>query len=175
MGTLDPQQAVQLWEPSVATRISDHTASEADHRPEILVGPAQPSPAQPSPAQPSPAQPSPGRRQPGSMPGQAGPRSLAEERNRRQALLGRLAAVFYAGSGLLGLVTLPLPAPHSNWLGTMLVSMAALAVGIAVWFAPWGNWPQRATVALVPPAFALIAFANAFGGSDVRTYGVFFV
>ena len=32
-------------------------------------------------------------------------------RGRRQALLGRLAAVFYVGSGLLGLVTLPLPAP----------------------------------------------------------------
>src|SRR5437764_8652927 len=123
MGTLDPQQAVQLWEPSVATRISDHTASEADHRPEILVGPAQPSAVQPAP----------GRRQPGSVPGQAGPRSLAEERNRRQVLLGRLAAIFYAGSGLLGLVTLPLPAPHSNWLGTMLVSMAALAVGIVAW------------------------------------------
>jgi signal transduction histidine kinase len=57
----------------------------------------------------------------------------------------------------------------------MLVSIAALAVGIAVWFAPWGKWPQQATVALVPPAFALIAFANLFGGSDVRAYGVFFV
>jgi signal transduction histidine kinase len=31
-------------------------------------------------------------------------------------LFGRLAAVFYAGSGLLGLVTLPLPAPGSNRL-----------------------------------------------------------
>jgi signal transduction histidine kinase len=105
----------------------------------------------------------------------ADPRSLEEERSRRQALLGRLAAVFYAGSGILGLVTLPLPAPHSNRLGTMLVCVAALAVGIAVWFAPWGRWPRRATLALVPPAFALIAFANLFGGSDLRAYGVYFV
>jgi signal transduction histidine kinase len=154
----------------VTTRISDHTASEADHRPEIRIGPARPSPDEPCPLHPPP-----GRRQPGSVPDQASSRSLAEERHRRQALLGRLAAVFYAGSGLLGLVTLPLPAPHSNWFGTMLVSVAAVAVGIAVWFAPWGKWPQRATLALVPPAFALIAFANVFGGSDMRAYGVFFV
>jgi signal transduction histidine kinase len=153
----------------VTTRISDHTVSKPDHQPESLIGRAQPPAAQPRVSQRLPG------RRPGSVPGQAGPRSLAEERNRRQALLGRLAAVFYAGSGLLGLVTLPLPAPHSNWLGTMLVSTAAVAVGIAVWFAPWGNWPQRATLALVPPAFALIAFANVFGGSDVRAYGVFFV
>jgi signal transduction histidine kinase len=153
----------------VTTRISDHTVSKPDHQPESLIGRAQPPAVQPRVSQRLPG------RRPGSVPGQAGPRSLAEERNRRQALLGRLAAVFYAGSGLLGLVTLPLPAPHSNWLGTMLVSTAAVAVGIAVWFAPWGNWPQRATLALVPPAFALIAFANVFGGSDVRAYGVFFV
>jgi len=149
----------------VPTHISDHAASKAGHRPEIPIGPAQP-----------PA----GRLRHGSVPGQASPGSpgsgaLAEQRNRRRALLGRLAAVFYAGSGLLGLVTLPLPAPYSNRLGTMLVSVAALAVGIVVWFAPWGRWPRRATLTLIPPAFALIAFANVFGGADLRAYGVFFV
>ena len=155
--------------------ISDDTASKADHLPETPIGPAQPSSGQfrhdfaPGQAGPGSA---PGQAAPGSL---ARPRSLAEERSHRQVLLGRLAAVFYAGSGLLGLVTLPLPAPHSNRLGTTLVSVAALAVGIAVWFAPWGRWPRRAALALVPPAFALIAFANLFGGSDVRAYGVFFV
>ncbi len=150
----------------MATRISDQPAGKVDHRPEILIGPVRP---------PS------GRLRHGSAPGHAcpgpvaGPRSLAEERSRRRALLGRLAAVFYAGSGLLGLVTLPLPAPHSNRLGTMLVSVAALAVGVGIWFAPWERWPRRAALAVVPPAFALIAFANLFGGSDLRAYGVFFV
>ncbi len=90
-------------------------------------------------------------------------------------LFGRLAAVFYAGSGLLGLVTLPLPAPASNRLAIILVSAVALAVGVAAWFAPWGRWPRRATLCLVPPAFAMIALANIFGGSDLRAYGVFFV
>ena len=149
----------------MATRISDHAASKAGRWPQILIGPAQPSP---------------GRLRHGPVPGQAGPRSsgpraLAHERSRRRVLLGRLAAVFYAGSGVLGLITLPLPAPDANRLGTMVVSVAALAVGIAVWFAPWGRWPRRATLALIPPGFALIAFANLFGGSDLRAYGVFFV
>jgi signal transduction histidine kinase len=159
----------------VATRISDHTAGKADHQPESLIGPAQPPPGQPIAGQPLPGRRLgfvPGQASPGSL---ADPRSLAEERSRRQALLGRLAAVFYAGSGLVGLVTLPLPAPHANRLGIMLVCVAALAVGIAAWFAPWGRWPRRATLALVPPAFALIAFANLFGGSDLRAYGVYFV
>jgi signal transduction histidine kinase len=98
-----------------------------------------------------------------------------EQRSRRRALLGRLAAVFYVGSGLLGLVTLPLPAPGSNRAATTLVSVAALVAGIAIWFAPWGTWPRRASLWIVPPAFALIALANTFGGADLHTYGVFFV
>lgn len=90
-------------------------------------------------------------------------------------LFGRLAAVFYAGSGLLGLVTLPLPAPTSNRLAVMLVSLVALAVGIAAWCVPWGRLPRWASLSLVPPGFAMIAVANVFGGSDLRAYGVFFV
>ena len=100
---------------------------------------------------------------------------LEAERSRRRVLFGRLAAVFYAGSGLLGLVTLPLPAPGSNRLAVMLVSAVALAVGIAVWFVPWGRLPRRATLWLVPPGFAMISVANIFGGSDLRAYGVYFV
>jgi signal transduction histidine kinase len=134
----------------VATRISEHAGTKPDRRPEFLAQPA------------------------GPPPGQAEP-SLAEERSRRRALLGRLAAVFYLGSGALGLVTLPLPAPGSNRLATMLISAVALALGAAVWLAPWGRWPRRATLWTVPPAFALIALANLFGGSDLRAYGVFFV
>src|SRR5262252_3171422 len=101
--------------------------------------------------------------------------SLERERARRRVLFGRLAAVFYAGSGLLGLVTLPLPAPTSNRLAVVLVSAVALAVGIAAWFVPWGRLPRRASLWLVPPGFAMIALANIFGGSDLRGYGVFFV
>jgi signal transduction histidine kinase len=93
----------------------------------------------------------------------------------RRRLYGRLAALFFAGSGVLGLVTLPLPAPGSNPAATAAVYAVALALGIAVWFAPWERWPRRASLVIVPPAFALIAVGNTFGGEDLHTYGVFFV
>ncbi len=90
-------------------------------------------------------------------------------------LFGRLAAMFYAGSGVLGLVTLPLPAPGADTEATAAVYAAAVAVGIAVWLAPWERWPRAASLAIVPPAFALVALRNVFGGQDLQIYGVFFV
>jgi hypothetical protein len=93
----------------------------------------------------------------------------------RRRLFGRLAAMFFAGSGVLGLVTLPLPAPGSDKAATAAVYAVALALGVAVWFAPWERWPRRASLAVVPPALALIAVGNAVGGEDLHTYGVFFV
>jgi len=86
-----------------------------------------------------------------------------------------LAALFFVGAGVLGLVTLPLPAPGSNPPATAAVYAVALALGIGIWFAPWERWPQRASLVIVPPAFALIAVGNTFGGEDLHTYGVFFV
>ena len=80
----------------------------------------------------------------GSPPGAAGDRpwlgsaaggaafSLEEEHRRCRTLLGRLAAVFYAGSGLLGLVTLPLPGPGLNRAATASVCVAAVAAGVAI-------------------------------------------
>jgi signal transduction histidine kinase len=93
----------------------------------------------------------------------------------RRRLYGRLAGVFFAGAGVLGLVTLPLPAPGADRVATAAVCAVALALGIAIWFAPWERWPRAASLAIVPPAFALIAMGNTFGGADLHTYGVFFV
>jgi signal transduction histidine kinase len=93
----------------------------------------------------------------------------------RRRLYGRVAAVFFAGSGALGLVTLPLPAPGLDPAATAAVCAAALALGSAIWLAPWERWPRRASLGIVPPAFALIALGNVFGGADLHTYGVFFV
>src|SRR6266571_3623225 len=93
----------------------------------------------------------------------------------RRRLYGRLAAVFFAGSGVLGLVTLPLPAPGSNPAATAAVYAVALALGTVIWLAPWERWPRRASLGILPPAFALIAVGNVFGGADLHTYGVFFV
>ena len=90
-------------------------------------------------------------------------------------LFGCLAAVFYVGSGALGLATLPLPAPGSDTAATAAVYAAAVVVGIAVWVAPWERWPRAASLAILPPAFALIALRNVFGSPSQLIYGVFFV
>jgi signal transduction histidine kinase len=103
----------------------------------------------------------------------AGP--LAEDGpRRRQRLYGRLAAVFFAGSGALGLITLPLPAPGSNAAAMTVVCTVAVILGIAIWFAPWEEWPRRASLAVLPAAFALIALSNTFGGADLYNYSLFF-
>jgi signal transduction histidine kinase len=107
--------------------------------------------------------------------GRGGAVLLSGEPPDRRRLFGRLAALFFAGAGALGLVTLPLPAPGSNAAAMAAVYAVALAVGVAVWFAPWGRWPRRASLVILPPAFALIAVGNTFGGEDVHTYAVFFV
>jgi hypothetical protein len=103
-----------------------------------------------------------------------GPSQSDGPRHRRR-LHGRLAAVFFAGSGVLGLVTLPLPAPGSDTIAIAGVYAVALVLGIAIWLAPWENWPRWASLGIVPPAFALIALGNTFGGADLHTYGIFFV
>lgn len=106
--------------------------------------------------------------------GTAGP--LAEDGpRRRQRLSGRLAGVFFAGSGALGLVTLPLPAPGANKAAMAVVCTAAVILGIAIWFAPWEEWPRRASLGVAPPAFALVALSNTFGGADMHNYSLFFV
>jgi len=151
----------------VAARTSDDVAARRNFLPGALIGLPPPPPAASSTND-----------APGSgiaATGRPAAESLEAHRSRRRVLFGRLAAIFYAGSGLLGLVTLPLPAPTSNRLAVILVSAAALAVGIAAWFVPWGRLPRRASLWLVPPGFAMIAVANVFGGTDLRAYGVFFV
>lgn len=89
--------------------------------------------------------------------------------------MGRLAATLFLCSGLIVLVTLPLQPQDANYAGTVLVALGAIAVGVFAWQAPWDRWAPPASLVLVPPAFALIAFGNLYGGSDQRTYAVFFV
>ena len=110
--------------------------------------------------------------------GPAGPGGAAlldDAPRRRQKLYGRLAAVFFTGSGALGLVTLPLPAPGSDTAAMAVLFTLALIVGVAIWLAPWERWPRWVSLCIVPPAFALIALGNTFGGLDQHTYSLFFV
>lgn len=89
--------------------------------------------------------------------------------------MGRLAAVFFAAAGLLLVATLPLTPDDSHRAGTAGVGVAAAVIGGVAWLVPWERLPDRATLVLVPPAFALIALGNLLGGSDYHAYGIFFV
>jgi len=98
--------------------------------------------------------------------------SLAQD---RRGFMGRLAGVFFFGSGLLSIASLPLAASDLDVVGTAVVSGLAVVAGAVIWRLPWDSWPPRASLALVPLGFALIAAGNYYGGSQVHTYGVFFV
>jgi signal transduction histidine kinase len=93
----------------------------------------------------------------------------------RRRWVGRLGAAFFLAGGLLSLVTAPFLPQDANTVGTVAIALAAGAVGGFAWLAPWDRWSRRASLMLVPPAFALIAAANLFGGSDVHSYGIYFV
>jgi signal transduction histidine kinase len=102
-----------------------------------------------------------------SLPGD-GPRH-----NRR--LAGRLAATFFTGCGLLVLVTLPIPVRGLDVAAIAAIAAVACAIGIAAWLAPWHKWPRQASLGLMPPAFALIALANSYGGANQQVYEIFFL
>jgi signal transduction histidine kinase len=90
--------------------------------------------------------------------------------------LGRLAAVLFLGSGLVLIVTIPLPGPSDfDPITTLIVGVCALLVGAFTWEAPWDLWPRWASLCLVPVALALIAAGNVAGGSEPYVFGVFYV
>jgi signal transduction histidine kinase len=99
-----------------------------------------------------------------------GPDSIAA-----RVVYARVAAAFFVVSGVLAFIpTLTLQGSDRN--GMVVVGVAAIVFGVAVWFAPWQRWPQRALLWLVVvPGLILVALANLYGGSDYHTYGVFFV
>src|SRR5260370_35049414 len=104
--------------------------------------------------------------------GRTGALSLNDGPEGRRRLYGRLAAMFFAGSGVLGLVTLPLPAPGLNAAATGAVCAAALALGTAIGLAPWARWPRRPSLGIVPPSSACIALVNVFGAAATAAYAV---
>jgi len=88
--------------------------------------------------------------------------------------MGRLAGVLFLASSGLMLIALPLSPADASIAGTVAVAASGAAVGCFAMFAPWDAWPRVTSLILVPPAFALIAFGNLYGGRE-HTYGVFFV
>ena len=100
---------------------------------------------------------------------------VPHERAARQQWAGRLAAFFFASSGALALVTLPLLPQGANVAASALIAVTAVGAGLTAWFVPWGRLPRSASLLLLPPAFALIGAGNAYGGTQYFTYAIFFV
>ena len=95
----------------------------------------------------------------------------------RARFSSRLAAFLFFGSGALLLINVPLPGPPDiNRAGELVVGLSAMVIGVVVWRVHWDRYPLLWQLVLVPPALALIALGNYFGGSNPPyAYGVFFV
>lgn len=86
------------------------------------------------------------------------------------------AAWLLAATGLLTLANNYLPGhEHLNTGALTVVGVTALVVSVATRLAPWQRLRPRATLILPLIAFALIAFANRFGGVSAYSYGVYFI
>jgi len=96
-------------------------------------------------------------------------------RGRRRRLLARCGAVLFMVGGALGLLADLPELVGLDHLGAAAVSVLAVILGIAAWFAPWERWPDWASLVLVPPALALIAVGAVLGPRTPYDYGVYFM
>jgi hypothetical protein len=91
-------------------------------------------------------------------------------------LVGRMAAVLFAVSGLVSAVTALLPIQEGvNRAGELVVGVAAIGVGLWAWLAPWDRWPRARSLWLPPLAFALLASTYVTGSSEDATFSTYFV
>ncbi len=91
-------------------------------------------------------------------------------------LAGLMAAALYVAAGIGTLLSAVLPAGAGYDRGGVLaVAVLAVFVGAVVAKLPWERWPARASLSLVPVAFALIAAGNHFAGAEPFRYGIYFV
>jgi diguanylate cyclase (GGDEF)-like protein/PAS domain S-box-containing protein len=93
----------------------------------------------------------------------------------RPMMATRMAAVLFAGSGAIALLSLPLPVPGLRPIGTATVGACACGLGVIVWCAPWDRWPPSTSISLAPLALIVIALGDVFGGHDPYEYGLYFI
>ncbi|HZR12676.1 MAG TPA: EAL domain-containing protein [Acidimicrobiia bacterium] len=86
------------------------------------------------------------------------------------------AALFVLCGALVGVGAVALPAaPATNRTGLLAVAVTAIAAGAVIWLLPWPRWPLRATLWLLPPAFALIGLHDYYAADSYRAAVFFFV
>jgi diguanylate cyclase (GGDEF)-like protein len=86
----------------------------------------------------------------------------------------RAASWLFLAAGVLTLVSADLP-------GTTNVAIMRILGGLAILTAaaarvlPWDRWPDRATLVLVIPAFAMISFGDRYAGASPYSYGIYYI
>jgi signal transduction histidine kinase len=85
----------------------------------------------------------------------------------------RQAAILFLLAGVLALAGASLPG--GNRPALLVVTTADLALAVGTWYLPWARWHRYATLALAPPAFAIIALSTWAGGGSPTATTPFFV
>ena len=88
----------------------------------------------------------------------------------------RQAGLLFGAAGVLTILNNFVPG--SSYLDKAflhLVGVVSIAIGAAVALLPWARWPPRATLAITPIAFVVIAVANQRGGVSTYSYAPFFI
>lgn len=88
---------------------------------------------------------------------------VADRRGRAARLLGSRAAAHQAAllflvSGTLALLSAPLPWTPPGPL--LVIATVDVIVAVLIWLAPWSRWPPKATLATVPIALGVVAYAE---------------
>jgi diguanylate cyclase (GGDEF)-like protein len=86
------------------------------------------------------------------------------------------AGMLFVLAGVLGILNVAVPgqAPFDR-SALLIVDAFAISIGMVIILLPWTRWPEPASLAVVPAAFALIAASDRFGALPAPAYGVFFV
>ena len=89
---------------------------------------------------------------------------------------GTLVSFLFVASALATLASTALPKPEGfQTTGVLGVALFALVFGAVSTRFPWGRWPLRASLAVIPVAFLLISLHNTFGGDDPYRYQIFYL
>jgi diguanylate cyclase (GGDEF)-like protein len=94
---------------------------------------------------------------------------MARDERRR---LARVAAMATPGLALMMLITMPLLGFTEQELlkGVAVIGPAAAAVGLIIWFAPWGRWPERALLAIPLTAWAGLSALGTLSEGKATVY-----
>ena len=97
-------------------------------------------------------------------------------KQRHQQTATGQAALLFIVAGCLGMVTeLFLDTGSSMRVASLVLNAGAILSGVTIALAPWDRWSPRASLVVVPLAFALLAIGQRVAPGAPSSYGVWFV